>query len=55
MKEGKEFLLAVDKFAREISVPREMILDPSDEYDGNKVQQFAKESSMALKIVEAST
>ena len=47
--------MGVEEFTREIGVPRELILDPADAYGGNKVQQFAKESSMALKIFEEST
>jgi len=47
--------LAVDGFAREIGVPGKLILDPANTYGGNKVQRFAKESSMALKIFEEST
>lgn len=55
MKEGKEFLLVVNEFAREIGVPSKLILYPADEHGGNKVQKLAKECSMALKIIEELT
>ena len=55
MKERSEFQLALKAFAKEIEEPLSLIMDPSGEQTSNKIQQFAQERSLKLKIFEKST
>ena len=55
MKKKSEFQLALKAFAKEIGVPLSLIMDPSGEQTSGKVQRFAQECSLKLKILEEST
>ena len=51
----KKFILALKEFGRENEGPSELILGAAGEYGLNKVQQFAKEYSMRLRLLAEST